>query len=61
MRLIKQPHNLCIVMHTSVHPVMWSLLVNHIPLNFMAQVSAECEQQHTVKFLILQSTEFVAV
>jgi len=50
MRLIKEPHILCVVMHTSVHPVMCSLLVNHIPLVCMAQVSAECEQQLTVNF-----------
>ena len=48
-------------MHTSVHPVMWPLLANHIPLIFVAQVSAECEQQYTVKSLILQSAECVAV
>jgi hypothetical protein len=63
MRLIKQLCNLYIVTHTSVHPVTWSLLVNHtcIPLIFVAQVSAECERQRTVRFLILQSAECVAV
>jgi hypothetical protein len=35
--------------------------MNRIPLICVAQVSAEYEQQHAVKFLILQSAEFVAL
>ena len=59
LRLIKQPHNLCIVMHTSLHSVTWSVLMKRIPLICVAQVSAEYEQQHAVKFLILLSAECV--